>query len=633
MGRFIELHKSRQSLEITEEQKKKLESYLTIEVEDAFSSRSALEALWRDLLRQYEGVPSNPVKDFPIENAPNIEITLGAIASDAIYAQATDLIYSTTPLVTVRTMGKGKEDKDSVENGKAFQRWINWVAENEANIKKAGNEAILDDVQLGTAALYVPFVEHLRKTKVAKVLHSHPVVRCMPIEDVITPGGAYSDLEELPWVGLRFWPTQTELNIRAQKNKWDISEVQKAGAKDWVRHRREALSRSIEGVEAKGNIYEILNIYAYYDIDGDGIDEDLLIFFDRTSRKVMKVIYNPFDRRPIELIVYQQRPHILYGIGVMQMIQPFQEELSNIHNYSTLNILLANARIWKARTGSVPENMRIYPNKVIEMMNPDDLQAEEMADVYTSIWQAQAQIIQLAERRVGTNELSPKPSATLGTRTPGITALSMLQQVNKRFTPAFDGMREGLAAALRQCMYRYQEKVLANDEQTIAHIHKVLGIIDGQRVVAVLQDENFDEHMTIELTASSASVNKEADRQNAMMLVGILAQYYQRTLELVTIASNPQTPPAVVEVAKKIANSAGEIIDRTIRTFDQIRDPASFIIEVEEEIDAAAAGSSQQAIMQLLAMQSGAMGQLPGMGQQMPQGEEEPEREEENVGY
>ena len=80
---------------------------------------------------------------------------------------------------------------------------------------------------------------------------------------------------------------------------------------------------------------------------------------------------------------------------------------------------------------------------------------------------------------------------------------------------------------------------------------------------------------------------KDGDRQNAMMLVNILAQYYQRTLELVAIAANPQTPPAVVEVAKKIADSAGEIIDRTIRTFDQIRDPSTFIIQVEEEIDQA----------------------------------------------
>ena len=38
----------------------------------------------------------------------------------------------------------------------------------------------------------------------------------------------------------------------------------------------------------------------------------------------------------------------------------------------------------------------------------------------------------------------------------------------------------------------------------------------------------------------------------------------------------------------KIADAAGEVIDRTIRTFDQVRDPALFIIEVEEEMAAAA---------------------------------------------
>ena len=38
-------------------------------------------------------------------------------------------------------------------------------------------------------------------------------------------------------------------------------------------------------------------------------------------------------------------------------------------------------------------------------------------------------------------------------------------------------------------------------------------------------------------------------------------------------------------MARKIANSAGEIIERTIRTFDQIRDPEAFIVDVNAELD------------------------------------------------
>jgi predicted transcriptional regulator len=245
--------------------------------------------------------------------------------------------------------------------------------------------------------------------------------------------------------------------------------------------------------------------------------------------------------------------------------------------------------------------MTLWPNKVIELDNPaDDLIPEVMADIHPSIWQAQTMIISLAERRVGVNEMSQQGGGSMGSRTPGITALSMIQQFNKRFTPAFGSMRKAFSAAVKQALYRYQEKVLAGRSKVLAHIVAILGIEDGYRVIGLLKSEEFDEGIVVELTAASSSVNKEAERQATFQLVGILSQYYSKTLELVTIAANPQTPPAIAEVAKQIAEAAGEIIERTIRTFDQVRDPALFMIEVEEAIDQATADRPRQAVLQLL---------------------------------
>jgi hypothetical protein len=258
--------------------------------------------------------------------------------------------------------------------------------------------------------------------------------------------------------------------------------------------------------------------------------------------------------------------------------------LTDLHTYQVLNALLANTRFWKAKDGSVPGTMRIWAGKVQTMENPDDLKTEVMADIYPSLPLIQQIVMGLAERRVGLNELS-SPSKMLGNRTAGITAISMLQQVNKRFTPAFDGMKMAAAEAVKQCLYRYQERLLAGDHAVAAHICRLLGDNDGNAVIGILKDENFDNNHKIELSASSASVNREADRQNAIMLVNVLSQYYQRMLELVGVASNPQVPQQVRDVASKIAVAASEVIERTIRTFDQIRDPSSFIIDMADNME------------------------------------------------
>jgi hypothetical protein len=617
MPQFLEKHLIRQRLNVSPDQLSFLTSWLSNEVDDADSSHKFLQAKWREALLRYEGVPKLETRDVPIENAPNIEVTIGAIASDTIYSQAVDLIFSIAPLVTVRPKPKHVNNDDLVKAAKALQTFVNHLASlPETNLRDATEDAILDDVQLGTGLLYVPWVKKHKKTKTAKILSQGPRIRAVALEDVKVPGGSRLPMDELDFFGISFYYTENQLSTLAKENNWDISNFQPLGGQNWVRQRREALAKDIEGVEYKGKIYEVINCYAYYDIDGDGLPEDLLIIYNHTGRAIGAYSFNPMDRRPVTKMVYQRRAHMFYGLGVLEMMGPYEEELTNVHNFSILNMLLANSRVW-AGDGSVPDNLKIWPGKVINgLQDKDSLRPLQMADVYNSIWQEQMIIIQLANKRVGINEgISPDQ---VPNRTPGITTMSFLQQVNKRFSPAFDSMRFAISGALMQCLYRYQENLLAGNHAAAEAIFAVLGYGDGSLVINLLQNESFDEMVDVELTASSASVNREADRQNAMMLTNILVQYYQRTLELMMLASNPQTPPEVREIATRISSAASEIIDRTIRTFDQVRDPRTFVVEIEDKMKELeeSGGSDQVALQQLV-------GALVAGG---PQKQEEPKQ-------
>jgi hypothetical protein len=148
-------------------------------------------------------------------------------------------------------------------------------------------------------------------------------------------------------------------------------------------------------------------------------------------------------------------------------------------------------------------------------------------------------------------------------------------------------MKECAAAAVRQCLWRYHEQLLREDENGLAasNIRKVLGDQKGALVIALLKTDDFEQNVSVELTASSATINRDAERQNAMLLVNILGTYYQRIMELITLASQPNIPPPIADVAKKIAEAWSNIIERTVRTFDQIRDPHTFIVEVSDELD------------------------------------------------
>lgn len=569
----------------TDAQTAEVGEYLYYEGEEALAARYRWEANVRDCLRMYHAIPQRAVRDTPIPNAPNIEVPIGAIAADAIYAEGVDLIFQISPVVTCRAI-----DKRYVAHAKALQRLINFSVENEWGLRQAVMNALADDTQLGTMVYYIPYQEIVRRNLTgAAIAHSGPRILSIGPENFLVPGSAPMWQEDARWMALRSFLTPQQLNLRAKMSKWDIDGVMAIAWGNSVRETRDRLARTQRsGVETR-DLCEIIEYYCTYDLDGDGIPEDLYVVMDRASRKVMKMRPDPYDRRrPFESAVYQPQPHLFYGIGVIEMLREFERAATEIHNARVLNMLLANARVWVSKEGVLQESEEIWPGKVIHTANPkEDFMGIAMGDVYTSAIQAESILMQYAERRSGVGDLAQGRSAALGSRTPGITALSATQSVLKRFTPAFDGMRIATSRAVQQCTFRLQERALMNDPFVRARLFKLLGPEDGALVWQLFQDPDFDNGVLVELTASSATVNREADRQNAIMLMNVLGSYYKQLLELMQLATAPGMPAPIVATAMKIVDAAAEAVDRTVRTFDQIRDPEAFVVRLQDVLQGA----------------------------------------------
>jgi hypothetical protein len=591
------------------ENDERLTTFLSMEIEDALTARKTVDKVWNEARRQYNGVPKRPMREVPVPNAPNIEIPLGAILSDDIFSQAVDTLFTASPLVTVRPV-----DPKWVEHAKAAQDWINWLVANELDLRTAANNALLDDCQLGTGVYYIPWVEATKKDRIYRVTDRRPRVFAVAPEDWIVPPGSRGDVQRDRWVALRFWYTRGEMEERARARGWDIKNIVPVAQFDLVRlqHERKA---NMRGAMLWREVYEVIETYAYFDYDNDGLDEDLLVTWDRASRSILSVSFNPYDIRPIEVMRYQLRSHLPYGLGIMEMTQPFQEEVTEVHNYTLLNLFLSNARIWVAREGAVPEKLEIMPGSVIKVLADDARQGLvelRMSDVYPSAFQAQGAAISLAERRVGTSGAAGMLSKG-GSRTPGVTALSLLQQVNRRFAPAFDDMREKTAAAVRQAVYRYRERLLARDRAVEEHLLMVMDAERASLITELLTTGEFEKAVAIEMTASTAQVNREADRQNAILVANMMQSYYQQTAALALQAATQPMPPELRKLLMDVAAKGTELMDRTLRTFDNVRDPKSFLLDLTKLEDTIEAGNAAQAQAEAMAAQAIAASHAPAI--------------------
>ena len=557
-------------------------SYWTcILLEDALSKRFWQDSQWKIALRQYEGIPSQTNQKRSYQANLVLEIPLGAKQCDTVVSAMVDLIFQANPPFTVRA------PTDMDDTAFAFQLLVNkLVVDKFVNYRNALDELINDTVQMGTGIAMPIFTEEVVKHATFKSIDQGPRCYCVPPEDFVVPGGSYTNVDSMSLMGYRTYYNEAELQELAAQHHWDVSQFKPAANVDWVRQRRMHVAMTDESIDKEIALYEVYVLYGYYDIDGDGIAEDLYYVYDRTSRAIGYVSYAPYDSRPFVIARYQLRPHIFYGLGVMQMSSAFQAEVSEWHTFKSANAMLANTRVFAYRLGAtgLGEELVIGPNKSIGLANPkEDLVALQISDIYQSAMQYESQALLLSEERVGTNALGSMPISA-GKRVPAATAMSMMQQQNRRFAAPFNNIRIAAAELMTGCLLRLQEQYLKGGEARRNCLSLILRAVGGKNTKLIeemfaMGSDNTDlrDQLTIEVTASSSSVNREADKQSAVQLVTLLGQYYDKLLQLGSVLANPQTPPELKQLATEIAKASSIAIERMVRTFDNVRDPDQLI--------------------------------------------------------
>ena len=541
---------------------------------------------WMDFLRMYNGWPRDGQRMSPRENAPNLEITICALACDVIAAQIIDLYFQVSPPLTV----KPRAAFDDLRQ--AFQMFLDWMVTARIKLRQAVDNYTLDDVQLGSAVYYCPWKEYVRKTDTVRVVDAGPLMQSWPIEDLLIPANPAVNVQDMRWVSLRMWLNKSDLELRANRDDWNANfDLMHPATKiDPVHQRRLELAaqQGTDNATIRGEYYEIIMSWCYRDVDHDGIDEDLTVVWDRDSGHVLKALFNEYDSRPIVLGQYQQRAHLPLGISVIEMGRNYEDAVTDVFAQQSDNMYLANNRAWKASDSIADTLTAIWPGKVVAVAPDSILESLEMADIYPSSGAMFAELMGLFERRVGMTELS-QPSK-LGGRTPGVTAITAIQKANQRFTPALDNHRNATAEAAVQCLYRYQERLQRNDKNAMHDVDRVFAKVEGGATLkqafleAMMQDEyDLRDMFDLYITASSVTINRMQDQQAFLQLSQIYEKYVQAETQAAMVLDNPQTGPNMKETVIAARDATRALMKRIIFTFTQIADWNTFVLDVEPQ--------------------------------------------------
>jgi hypothetical protein len=594
-------------IDLSEKQRARLKDFFLREHAMAMQGRQEMAARWKEWNRQYEAFSlfcscdvkmprtmqphsgpvfcencTRPVKEFPWVGASSIEIPLAKIHVNSIYARVMQAILAAPDVFVVHPVS-GKW----ADHAGAAERWLRYAASNDLNLTQVISNWVLKIVKYGTGILAIPYDTVRRKVSRDRLVErSFPRFVSAPLESFVVPGGFY-DVQELPWFAMHRYFMPNQLALREKRGELYRGSTElimpalqlQMGEVETQRTEELGLMLSTERVET------ILS-WMFFDIDGDLVDEDIIVEWiasNGTPTEVIAAYFNPYDHLKRNLVVsrYFPRDYMFYGIGVINDLSDLQAEISATHRHRMDNMTAANTRLWKALRGAIEEDFKIWPNRVVELDNLDDLRPEQLGEIYPSSTHAETMTLGYAERISGIADPQlGRPSQTLGTRAPATSVLTMLQEGNRRFALAIDDIRASLNEAGTQAMQLYHQFFHEHRER----MRRVLSERDFQLMTELfsVSTEEMQDRISVEIRASSATVNKEVDAARDLQAFEFLSRFYERVFQLSAVLSNQQLPAEIRSMADNALSAASVLAKRILQSLNQ-RDADRLLPEDRDE--------------------------------------------------
>lgn len=550
-------------LNLTEADRKNVIDYLDQAFQEALPAHDRkIERLdrWQ---RAYDGIPATPHKDFPWPGACNIVIPLIGIAVDSIVARIVNTLFSVTPFWSVRPLRSEVE-----EAAYAQEQFLEWSRHNEFNIYSEVRQWVPEIVKYGWGYMKVNWDVATQTTvmldnglsRPEQVVVRRPYPHHVLLRDIVTQPGIEDDLGQAEWIAQRVRLTDGQMAIRERDGIFQDT--------DAVISNKSRTLRTVDGISPINKLNEFYEVWATIPIAvDDKIPVPVVLTYHPGTRTLLRAIHNPnFDgTRAFVKAKFIEREGELEGQGIAARLSDMQSELTTIHCQQVDNSTIANTRFFLGRRGVVRAGTRIWPGRFLTVPDPaNDVKAVQMGDVLGSMTRLSAEILAFSERASGVSDPSlGRESSTVGTRATATGTLAILQEGNRRFDLNVRDIRDSLGTIgvrVLNLNQQYRPRGVA---------FTVLGD-RGQLVEQLLDLPNrfMNSMLAVELTASTATINREVEKRSLTELLGLLANYYQQSLQVATLVENQQVPPSVRQLAVQELVGGRVVMQRLLQTYD-----------------------------------------------------------------
>lgn len=590
-------------IDISEEDKTKLLIWLDQWLNDLESSQADKQDQWADEESAYRALTPDSLSFEPFEGACRDIIPVGAMAVDPIHARLDIGVFKQDPVFTFKGL-----TKDILPLVPSIQAFADKYQKNYLKLRRVASQRILECVKLGTMVFKtvyereehdaLKYDENWKVEEARELRFAGPKVYGIHIGDLLFPP-FYESIQDCPIVFERQRTTYEALkNLESAGKITSVESLrnqQTIGIRTRVEDAREKASKHALRTTFSNEItvYEV-----WCDFMIKGVIRHLVITYHKETRTLLQCRLNWYfhQSKPYTLIPYMVANDSLYGIGIMEMTQPFQDAITKWHRMAQDNAYIANIRMFIAKKNSGIEQVpRIYAGRCFFVDDPSkDFIPFQAGEIYPSTLQERQNLFGMVEKRTGVSDyLTGRESPVIGTRATATSTLALLKEGTQRVEEVLENVRQGFSEVMMYCISIWiqygtggLEDLLFGGDQIAADVKKFFGQINQLNVNGAI---------AVDLTVTDAASNRQSQQQMALALIQIMMQYLEKLLQAGqgALQAVQQGIPQYAEMIKEVM-SAARMMFRDLAVKYDVRNPDDYLPDLERYIDAALGAAQGQ---------------------------------------
>ena len=536
---------------------------------------------WR---RLYKGIPAEKERNWPWPNASNVVIQLIGENCDILKARILGTVYEILPLWSTSLLGEWGEEEQGDEQKRTVEDFMNYVGlePTELDLYRVESLACNDIVQFGTVVVKSPWetdTEELvvtasstgRGAPAGKELIKYDGPR--PEKLLLEDWGASEKASTLEKADFKYhyYPLKKQqMEMRFADGRFKLTDEQKeklmnapdrlgSDTNSQIRQEEKGITpESGHQYTAEWDIYE-----CWFWFFHNGKKYRIVYVYHKQTKIKLRAFFNfyPNNDEPWELGRLGYNDDGLRGFGFCEMLKYYQEEVTTGHNQRCDNRTLANTSIiFAGRNPRVDSNLSLYPGAVLPL-DATEAQIAQMGREYTGGVEEERLTRELAAARAGVDPPSQGAGAGSVNKKGAYSAMgtfALMQAGNRRVNINITDFRYMHLKLGRRFLRQYAEF-------GIGERLKLFG-----KAAPLLKKalENVKQgRLELPIKAANASINKEVEKQNDMLLSQIMQRHQQSIGQLMQGISNPAIPEEMMEYAIGSILAQSSLMEDLFRNF------------------------------------------------------------------